>query len=297
MKRYVLLLVLFLLGGLAWAQKKPVLGTPVARQLGTDIYIDYSIQMEYAVVCHVAIYLSCDGGRHFQKTPLREVTGDVGNITESGNKTIVWHVLKEESVLTGEDLVFKLNVERFWKRTDLEEPEPVPQPVVKKEPKPKKEKAPVKPAILVAPTVGVMPGISFGLIAGWAGPKVGVYGKFRSNFVSAGTSYNCTSDGKADGGYIWTTGKSKVSNMSITAGVMLPVGGVVYPYAGVGFAKRDLAWEDTQGDWARVTDASASGIGMEAGVLLRFGLFGLHAGVNTGGFKYIGVDAGIALFF
>lgn len=297
MKRFVLFLAMFLLGSLAWAQKKPVLGIPVARQSGSDIYISYSLQMDPGVVCNIAVYLSCDGGRHFQKTPLRQVAGDIGIQKESGEKTIVWHVLEEESALTGEDLVFKVNVETFWKRTDLEEPEPEPQPKVKKEPKPKKEKAPVKPAILVAPTVGVMPGISFGLMAGWAGPKVGVYGKFRSNFVSTGASYECTSDGKAGSDYIWTTGHSKVSNMAITAGVMLPLSNMFYPYAGVGYAKRDLAWEDTQGEWARVKDASISGISLEAGVLLRFGLFGVHAGVNTGGFKYVGVDAGVALFF
>ena len=66
---------------------------------------------------------------------------------------------------------------------------------------------------------------------------------------------------------------------------------------GVGYAKRELAWEDVDGGWARVKDASAAGIGLEAGLMLRFGLFGIHAGVNTAGFKYLGADAGIALFF
>ena len=265
---------MFLLGSLAWAQKKPVLGIPVARQSGSDIYISYSLQMDPGVVCNIAVYLSCDGGRHFQKTPLRQVDGDIGVQKESGEKTIVWHVLEEESALTGEDLVFKLNVERYWyNNPPQKESSQAPQPEAK-EPKPKKEKQPVKTAILVAPTVGFVPGVSFGLMAGWAGPKVGVYGKFRSNFVSTGASYECTSDGKAGSDYIWTTGDSKVSNMAITAGVMLPLSNMFYPYAGVGYAKRDLAWEDTQGEWARVKDASISGIGLEAGVLLRFGLFG-----------------------
>ncbi len=283
MKRYILLIALFLLGVPAIAQKRPILGTPEARQSGSEIHIDYSIQMEPGTACNIAVYLSCDGGRHFQKTPLKQVSGDVGLVSNSGSKTIVWHVDKEEQALTGDDLVFKVNVEKYWtadNKTEVKKPKKI-----------------IKPAIMIAPAVGFIPELSFGAMAGWAGPKIGVYGKFRSNFVSTGTTYECTSDGKSESGYIWTTGKSKVSNMSFTAGVMLPVSSSFYPYAGVGFVKRDLAWEDTQGEWARVQDASISGLGLEAGVLVRFGLFGLHAGVNTGNFKYIGVDAGIALFF
>ena len=140
MKRYILLLALFLLSSTVWAQNKPVLGAPVARQSGSDIYIEYSIQMDPGVVCMVAVYLSCDGGDHFQKTPLRQVTGDVGVQKESGEKTIVWHVLEEESALTGDDLVFKVSVEKYWTVSSREESKNASKPVVKKEPKPKKER-------------------------------------------------------------------------------------------------------------------------------------------------------------
>ena len=293
MKRYILFIFLLLLAPLAMAQKRPVLGDPSASQFGSDIQVDYSIQMEADMVCIVAVYISCDGGRHFQKTPLRQVEGDVGIVRGTGNKTLIWHVLKEESALTGEDLVFKVNVERFWKEDGRTAP---PHPLTK-EPKIKKEKKPVKKAIVAAPSVGFIPGLSYGLMAGWPGTQVGFYGKFRSNFVSTGASYECTRDGKAGSDYIWTTGKSQVSNLAVTAGIMLPVSSFFYPYAGVGFVKRDLAWEDSQGKWARVKDASVSGIGLEAGVILRLGIYGFHAGINTGNFKYIGADAGIALFF
>lgn len=289
MKRIVLLIALLLTASCAWAQK-PTLGTPVAKQSGSDIVVEYSIQMEPGIVCNIAVYLSCDGGRHFSKKALQKVTGDVGTISQSGQKSFVWHVLDEEEALTGDDLVFKVNVERYWyqslqdsgQSSARQQARPAPQPF--------------KPALFVAPVVGLMPDMSYGLMAGYAG-KIGAYGKFRSNFVNTGSTYDCTSDGKTGGGYIWTTGKSQVSLMSFTAGVLLPLGRSAYPYVGIGYAKRELAWEDVKGQWARVSDASVSGIGLEAGLMIRFGLFGLHAGVNSAAFKNLGVDAGLALFF
>jgi uncharacterized protein YjdB len=173
---------------------------------------------------------------------------------------------------------------------------PEPINVAKVEKKARPAPKPRKPCIMVAPTVGIVPGLSYGLMAGYVG-KLGGYAKFRSNFVSTGSTYDCTSDGRSGSDYIWTTGSTKVSLMSATAGVLIPVGRSVIPYVGAGYAKRELAWEDVDGAWARVTDASVSGIGLEAGLMLRFGLFGIHAGVNTAGFKNLGVDAGIALFF
>lgn len=180
--------------------------------------------------------------------------------------------------------------------TAAPEPEKQVKEAAASEKKVKPAPQPVKPAIMVAPTVGIVPGLSYGLMAGYVG-KIGVYGKFRSNFVSTGSTYDCTSDGKAGTDYIWTSGNTKVSLMSATAGVLYPIGKSVYPYVGVGYAKRELAWEDVDGEWARVKDASVAGLGLEGGVMLRFGMFGIHAGVNTAGFKYLGADAGIALFF
>lgn len=113
MKRYLLLLLLLLPSATIWAQK-PVLSAPVARQSGSDIIVDYSIQMEPGVLCDIAIYLSCDGGRNFSNKALQRVSGDVGTIEVSGQKTIVWHVLDEEEALTGENLAFKINVETYW---------------------------------------------------------------------------------------------------------------------------------------------------------------------------------------
>ena len=151
-------------------------------------------------------------------------------------------------------------------------------------------------AVLIAPAVGFIPELSYGLMAGYVG-KFGFYGKFRSNFVNTGATYACTSNGMSGSDYVWTSGKTKTSSLSLTFGALIPTGKTLIPYVGAGFAKRELAWEDVDGAWARVKDASVSSIGLEAGLLLRFGRFGLHIGVNTAGFKHLGADAGIALFF
>lgn len=301
MKRYLLLTAFMLISIGAFAQtSKPVLGTPVSRQEGKDIIVEYSIQMEPGVACEVAVYLSCDGGRRFAKTPLKQVSGDVGTIEEAGTKAIIWHVVDEEEALTGDDLAFKVNVERYWSNS-VPDANKVPATRQNSAQSPEKKVKPMRQpknqAIFVSPTVGLLPNMSYGIMAGWTGSKIGAYGKFRSNFVNTGSTYDCTSDGRAGTGYIWTNGNSNVSLMSITAGIVMPLEGAFYPYAGIGFSKRELAWQDSSGKWARVTDASISGIGLEAGIMFRFGMFGLHGGVNTAGFKKLGVDAGIALFF
>ncbi len=119
MKKFVLLISFLLTGFGVWAQSsKPVLGAPSSRQSGIDIVVDYSIQMEPGVSCDIALYLSCDGGRHFSRTPLKQVTGDVGRIEQSGQKSIIWHVLDEEDALTGDNLAFKVNVEWVGYRPD-----------------------------------------------------------------------------------------------------------------------------------------------------------------------------------
>lgn len=306
MKRYILSLFCLLPSAVAWAQK-PVLSTPVARQSESDIIVEYTLQMEPGVSCDIALYLSCDGGRSYSKNALKQVTGDVGTIGKSGAKTIVWHVLDEEEALTGDNLAFKVNVERFWStstsasRNDEGSGREIASPAVKSEKKTKvSRQKPVtqkKSLIMIAPAVGVYPDTSYGAMAGWIGGKIGAYGKYRSNFVNTDAAYDCTSDGRAGSGYIWTTGDSKVALMTFTAGVILPLGRTLYPYVGVGYVNRELAWKDAAGRWARVSDASISGIGLEAGVMLRFGSFGLHGSANVTGFRKLGADAGLALFF
>lgn len=306
MKRFIFSLYCLLSGALAWAQK-PVLSTPVARQSDTDIIVEYTLQMELGVSCDIALYLSCDGGRTYSKTALKQVSGDVGTVRTSGPKTIVWHALDEEEALTGDNLTFKVNVERFWSNVEstsrIDEVKGLGKasPVIGSEKKTKisrqKPVAQKMSSLLIAPVIGVYPDISYGAMAGWIGDKFGAYGKFRSNFVNTGSSYDCTSDGRAGSGYFWATGESKIALMSFTAGVVLPVGRTLYPYAGVGYANRELAWKDVSGKWARVSDISISGIGLEAGLLLRFGNFGIHGSANVVGLKKLGADAGLALFF
>ena len=122
MKKVVLLISFLLAGFSLWAQSsKPVLSAPSSRQSGTDIVVDYSIQMDPGTACSIAIYLSSDGGRHFSRTPLKQVYGDVGIIEQSGRKSIIWHVLDEEDALTGDNLAFKVNVEKYWSQMESDQ--------------------------------------------------------------------------------------------------------------------------------------------------------------------------------
>ncbi|MBR5073938.1 MAG: hypothetical protein IKX26_01770 [Bacteroidales bacterium] len=70
--------------------------------------------------------------------------------------------------------------------------------------------------------------------------------------------------------------------------------------AGAGYGTRKLLWENTGGDWMRVTDRSYSGIAAEAGALFTLGRresFCLSAKAGTIAFKYLDFTVGIGYRF
>ena len=62
--------------------------------------------------------MSEDGGSTF-KGPLKSVSGDVGVSVEPGNKTIIWNTLKDQEMIFGDNIVFRVIVlSKFGKFTD-----------------------------------------------------------------------------------------------------------------------------------------------------------------------------------
>ena len=140
------------------------------------------------------------------------------------------------------------------------------------------------------------PDLSAGLMAGFVN-KIGLYFNYVGNFSSAPTDYNCCSDGQTPFGYIWTSGAQKVSTFRATAGLCAKVTPWLMPYAGAGYGRRTLVWEDSAGQWARVTDCSFEGVAAEAGLLLNFDHVAFSVGVGTVAFGYCTLDFGLGYCF
>lgn len=319
------------------AQSSPiVMGVSPRRTTDNTIVVNYELHLSSYKWCDVGLYVSFDGGNTYSRR-LVKVSGDVGRITTHGRKSIVWRIMEEQEVITGEDIIFKIEVENYpgapkelrnkFAKTAVQPkqatakakpavpPAPVakakhaaqpkqaaqakpiaasqPKPVKTKSAKPKSQE---KAAFLIMPNIGVYPQLSYGLMAGW-GKRAGFYVKFRSDFSSVKSTYNCMSDGTADGGYIWATGNVKKSRMVVTAGATFRAVKWLYPYIGVGYGSRTLAWEDVSGNWATVTDNSFKGVSIDAGLIFKFGIISVSVGYNNTAFKYSELEAGIGVMF
>lgn len=89
----------------------------VSRE-GRTLIIDYDITMGGNFIsCDVALMMSVDGGRTFSPVTVTDkVKGDVGRITTSGQKRIVYDIDSIKESLAGKKLAFKVQVKNKTKK-------------------------------------------------------------------------------------------------------------------------------------------------------------------------------------
>jgi opacity protein-like surface antigen len=137
---------------------------------------------------------------------------------------------------------------------------------------------------------------SFGLMAAAGiGPRWGVWLAGRSNFTATGSSYDCTSGGRAAGGRFWGNGNSRYGILSISGGPLWRPLSWLGVYAGAGYAREELDWQDAENQWACVRDYTYSGICWDAGLLFHWKHLSLSAG--CGWSNHATITAGIGLHF
>lgn len=95
---------------------------------------------------------------------------------------------------------------------------------------------------------------------------------------------------------IWNNGKSVQKEMAAHAGLLAGKGRLVF-YLGAGYGSRTVFWQDSDNAWAQISSASFSGISVEGGGIITLGTLCLGLGVETLGFKTIGITAGIGINF
>lgn len=127
-------------------------------------------------------------------------------------------------------------------------------------------------------SAAVLPEFSAGLMAEYLGRRFGAYIAFRSNFSNHHPSYEALSDGTSSYGPVWTTGASAVDRFFVTAGPAVRLNRWLSLYGGLGYGSRMLCWEDSEGGWMKVGDASLRGLCAEFGASAHLGRIILSAG-------------------
>lgn len=150
--------------------------------------------------------------------------------------------------------------------------------------------------VFLLASVSAASDFSYGLMAGYKYGISGIYMSFRSDYSGVKTSYFCTSDGKIpDYGAFWASGEVLRTNLSATLGPMCSLGDMLTLYAGLGYGYSKVAWEDVDGNWARVSDLSFFEISVESGILCSLGDMAFTLGVQTVAFRTAAVTCGIGL--
>lgn len=125
----------------------------------------------------------------------------------------------------------------------------------------------------------------------------GAYVKGSSTIGHPSAEGVCYSDGTTPAGYIWTTGRARTSRLGINAGAVCQPFSFLGIYAGVGYGKRNLYWEEASGRWLKVADKEHRGLLADAGVLVPIGRLLLLAGASTIAFRTVSAEVGIGLSF
>ena len=142
------------------------------------------------------------------------------------------------------------------------------------------------------------PDLSYGFRAGVKGRTFGGYMAFRSNFVKASADYACQSDGTLEnGGIFWPDGAERTASFAASAGFLAQAATWLTFYAGAGYGKRQLLWQDIDGGWAEVSDWSVKGLEMEAGAIFRWNRMAFSAGVSTVRFRTCSATVGVGFCF
>jgi hypothetical protein len=85
--------------------------------------------------------------------------------------------------------------------------------------------------------------------------------------------------------------------MTAAAGFLIPVAKWSSLYAGAGYGRRTVLWEDIYGNWVEVSDISHKGIALEAGAVFMWNRLAFSLGLSSVKLKTFSITAGIGVCF
>ena len=141
-----------------------------------------------------------------------------------------------------------------------------------------------KRSVFILPSFSLSPS-SFGAMAGVQHGRWGGYARYTGRFDNATPSYSCSDEGILENGsFVWPNGERTEKTFQITAG---PVFGLNYRfdiYAGLGYGRHQVLWQDIDGNWVAVGQG-LRGICAETGVLASWKSLTFGAGISTISFR------------
>ena len=256
MRHRIYLLFLLLCPGLTtWAQQ-----IVDVHQQGDKIVVEYDLNQPAEFV---RLYVSTDGGQNY-RGPLKQVEGDVSNVSAGYNHAITWDVLKEFKELDGNDIKFKLSIklkEKYYKETFF----------------------------TVNGAYSPSPQFSFGFSVGQV-KHFGWFVSFMTNgsFTGMRANGSCDQNGYLEGGYLpMYNGETSTDRLSVIGGGMMRLSGPLCARLGIGYGMRNLNWQTIDQKWFINNGYSVKGVDLSAGLQLNLGGFALSLEAVTTNFQTI----------
>ena len=134
---------------------------------------------------------------------------------------------------------------------------------------------------VVLGSIGINAHPDFGVMAVAGYGKWGGYLSARMRTEPGLYDYECNSNGDTSYGKIWTSGKSFHPGWRFTLGPAYMLSPRWRVYAGAGYGRTLLIWEDIDGGRALVTDLARGGLALEAGALYSHGHLAAAAGLSS----------------
>ena len=151
----------------------------------------------------------------------------------------------------------------------------------------------------------IMAGISFpvsySLMAGLQGTgreqvNWGGYMRLSSNLRFTESEYECLGNGTFNNGSaFWGNGNTERTHITTTIGALAGPLPWLDIYAGAGYGKSTLLWQDIEGSWASVQDFSYKGLAAEAGIITSWRSLCLGLGISTINFSTVSIDLSVGI--
>ena len=240
---------------LLWSGLSCLMISPAQAQETVDV-VNATINRKAIVVEYdlaedadfVRLFVSLDGGASYLG-PMIQVSGDVANVKAGFGRKMVWDVLKEWDIeaFINDSVRFKLNIML-------------------------KERWPKETFFTLNAAYGPSPQGSFGFSLGQV-KHFGWFVSVMSNGPLLGPKAvgDCDALGfLPDGHLMQYSGETSRMRISLLAGGMLRLSRAWSLRAGLGYGRRTLWWQTTDGQWYRNTAFSLQGIDLSAGVQCHF---------------------------